>query len=228
MRRTELQKLLDGRPLEIRCFTAFTPDDTPLSAELIEKGGDLPRQKVGTLGLVNDNGQEVAVGALAKWLRSNNRAPMFVQHNTTVLPAGSWRDFDLQSGTDLYARPYVTIETSGGRDVLASIEAGDVRGISWTVRPRSWEDIEYRERKGNEPKLYGILDEVMVVTDGILREISVVDRPADKSARFRSRKVGSTTGKTPGQSAQARRLVARSLAHRAHRLIVPQGAQGER
>ena len=219
MTRTELQKLLDGRRPEIQCFTAFHADDEWLTAELIEKGGELPSQKVGTLGLVNDNGQEVAVGALDKWLRSNRRTPMFTQHNTTVLPAGSWREFDLQGQTDLYAKPYVTVETSAGRDVLASIEAGDVRGISWTVRPRTWEDIEYRERKSGEPKLYGLFDEVMVVTDGILAEISVVHQPADKSARFRSRKVGSTTGRSAGEQSQAQVLRVRTLNRRALELL---------
>lgn len=212
----ELQQLLDGQPLIVRCFTSFAEDEgEQITAELVEKGGEVTPQKVGTLGLVNDNGQEVGVGALDKWLRSNRRCPMFAQHNTTVLPGGSWRDFDLRNGKDLYARPYVTVETTSGKDILASIEAGDVKGISWTVRPRSWEDIEYRERKGNEPKLYGVLDEVMVITNGILREVSVVDRPADKSARFRSRTLGSTTGRPAVEPAESQVAVVRMFNNQA-------------
>ena len=218
MDKKDLRKLLDGRRPDVRCFTAI---DEPgwITAELIEKDGDVPAQKVGTLGKVNDNGQEVGIGALDKWLRANRKAPMYVQHNTNTLPAGSWREFDLQAGTDLYAKPYITVETTLGKDVLASIEAGDVRGISWTVRPRSWDAIEYRERKGNEPKLFGILDEVMVVTDGLLHEVSVVYYPADKSARFRSRKLGTTTGKKPAEMTQAQKLRIRTLDRRAADLL---------
>jgi len=198
--------------LAVQAFTAFPAgvSEAELRAQLLTGDEPPPLQKLGTLGLTNANGQQVAVGALDEWLSKNRRVPMFAQHNTRLLPAGSWRDFELVSGTDLWARPYVTAETSMGRDILASVESGDVRGISWTVYPRDFDSYRYRPAEKGERGDW--LSEVLVITQGILREVSVVDAPADKTARFRSRKFGSTTGKA---TTIARQMYAQAMAARA-------------
>ena len=168
-----------------------------LIAQLIDGEEEPPYQKLGTLGYVNKNGQEVAIGALDAWMKANSgrlRIPMYAQHNRTTVPGGSFRDLEIRSSQHLYGRPYITPTTSVGRDILASLEAGDISGISWTVGVRDRNSYMFRERRGKEPGFLG-MDRVMVVTDGILVEASVVYQGADPSARFRSKKVGDTTAR---------------------------------
>lgn len=171
-------------------FIEFSQDDQEVFAELLPAGEDPPRQKVGTLGMVNLNGGEVAIGALDEWLSANDRAPMYVSHNRATVPAGRWRGFELENNQHLYSKPYVN-ETTIGRDVEAAVRSGDFRGVSWTVTPITSQDYYYRPGSGNEPT--DSLGEVLVVTRGRLSEVSYVVSPADLSARIRNKKVGQAT-----------------------------------
>ena len=142
------------------------------------------RQKVGTLGLLNANYQMVAKGALDEWLSTKgNTAPMYVAHNDKTLPFGRWENFELVNGKDLYAVPRINSNMSSGSDLIAALENGDIRGISWGVRPRDMKSFEYRKRTIDGENYY-----VLTVTNGIVSEVSAVYRPADKSAFFRKKK----------------------------------------
>lgn len=167
----------------VHSFVEIGSGQLPIISSAISTGKDAPRQRVGTLGFVNLNGSEVAVGALDEWLNDNDRTPMYAEHNANTIPGGYWADMELTNGRELYARPVVTPETSVGSDINAALKAGTIKGISWTVAAKSYDDYDFRDREEGETGYYGG-DEVLVLARGNLLEVSVVYYPADTSAGF--------------------------------------------
>ena len=167
----------------VHSYVEIGSGQLPIISSAISTGKDAPRQRVGTLGFVNLNGAEVAVGALDEWLNDNDRVPMYAEHNNTTIPGGYWADMELTNGRELYARPVVTPETTLGADINAALKAGTIKGISWTVGAKTYDDYDFRDREEGETGYYGG-DEVLVVGRGNLLEVSVVYYPADTAAGF--------------------------------------------
>ena len=166
----------------IYSYVEFGEEELPeLRAQFT--GETVKRQRVGTLGFLNKNYQVALRGSLDEWLKSNVKSvPMYIEHNDKMLPAGKWTGFELDAGKEFYAMPEINTNTTAGSDLLAAIEAGDIRGISWGIRPRDLDSYQYKRRTiGGKDYM------VLSVTNGILMEISAVVYPADRSAGFKAK-----------------------------------------
>ena len=167
----------------VHSYVEFGKGQIPAISAAVASGEDMPEQRVGTLGMANMNGQEVAMGALDEWLEKNDRTPMYAEHWPKTVPGGMWTDLKLEFGRELSARPVITPETSLGNDIKAGLKAGIIKGISWTVSAQSYDSWDFRDREDDEPGFQGT-DDVMVLYAGNLTEISVVYYPADLNAGF--------------------------------------------
>lgn len=170
----------------IHSYIDLTANGEPvdLSAEFT---GDGKRQRIGTLGKLNKNYEMAAKGALDEWFRSGEKeVPMYVEHFQKTLPYGKWTGFELENGKDVYAVPHINPDTSLGADLLSALKNKDIRGISWTLRARTYkygESWTYLKRKINGEEY-----DVLTILDGLLMEVSAVYRPADSAARFTARR----------------------------------------
>ena len=163
--------------LVVHSFVEF--DSSVEASEVVAQVEDGQPLRVGTMGLVNKNGQEVAAGALQ--IRKNQSVPMYVAHNKLTLPFGRWEKLELRNSTDLYAVPRIN-NTTQGEDLKIVLSNKEIKGVSWTVAANTYNDVDFRKAKRGEASYFN--EEVMIVTAGKLVEISFVYDPADNNARL--------------------------------------------
>lgn len=121
-------------------------------------------------GGVDSYGDTIMKGAYSKTLKSGRKPAMFVNHDSYQVPVGDWIELS-EDDTGLMVRGRIDMNHKDGPTVYSALNRGAMDGLS----------IGYKVAKGGGTENdTGGLD----LTEIMLKEISVVNFPADESARI--------------------------------------------
>ena len=115
-----MTKQLDRLPVSFSYVEINRGGHTPVITDAVVTGDNVPRYQIGKLDFTSLNGTRTATGGLDEWMMMNDRTPMYLEHVDSTAPGGYWTDIEIR-GTDVYARPYISKETSVGRDILGAL-----------------------------------------------------------------------------------------------------------
>ena len=121
-------------------------------------------------GGVDSYGDTIIKGAYEKTLKADRKPSMFVNHDSYHVPVGDWIELS-EDDTGLFVVGKVDMNHKDGPTVHSALKRGAMDGLS----------IGYKVAKGG-----GIENDTggMDLSEIILREISVVNFPADDAARI--------------------------------------------
>lgn len=121
-------------------------------------------------GGVDSYGDTIIKGAYAKTLKKNRNPSMFVNHDSYQVPVGDWIELS-EDDTGLIVKGRIDMNHKDGLTVHSALKRGAMDGMS----------IGYKVAKGGgaENDTGG-----MDLTEIVLKEISVVNFPADDAARI--------------------------------------------
>lgn len=121
-------------------------------------------------GGVDSYGDTILKGAYEKTLKENRSPSMFVNHDSYQVPVGDWVELS-EDDHGLFAKGRVDMNHKDGPTVYSALKRGAMDGLS----------IGYKVAKGG-----GTDNDTggMDLSEIILKEISVVNFPADDSARI--------------------------------------------
>ncbi len=121
-------------------------------------------------GGVDSYGDTIIKGAYKKTLKEDRKPSMFVNHDSFSVPVGDWVELK-EDDTGLFVVGQVDMNHKNGPTVHSALKRGAMDGLS----------IGYKVAKGGgEENDTGGMD----LSEIILREISVVNFPADDAARI--------------------------------------------
>ena len=121
-------------------------------------------------GGVDSYGDTILKGAYKKTLKNDRSPSMFVNHDSYVVPVGDWIELS-EDENGLFVVGQVDMNHKDGPTVHSALKRGAMDGLS----------IGYKVAKGG-----GVENDTggMDLSEIILREISVVNFPADDAARI--------------------------------------------
>ena len=121
-------------------------------------------------GGVDSYGDTILKGAYEKTLKEDRKPSMFVNHDSFVVPVGDWLELS-EDDVGLVVVGQVDMKHKDGPTVHSALKRGAMDGLS----------IGYKVAKGG-----GVENDNggMDLSEIILREISVVNFPADDAARI--------------------------------------------
>jgi len=121
-------------------------------------------------GNVDSYGDTILKGAYEKTLKANRAPSMFVNHDSYQVPVGDWVELS-EDDHGLYVKGKVDLNHKDGPTVYSALKRGAMDGMS----------IGYKVAKGG-----GVENDAggMDLSEIILKEISVVNFPADEHARI--------------------------------------------
>lgn len=116
-------------------------------------------------------GDTIKKGAYKKTIKALDKLPMFVNHDTLAIPVGDWLELK-EDNTGLFVKGQIDMNHNEGMPLLSAIKRKQMDGLS----------INYRVPKGGQD--YNQNTNINTLTEIVLREISVVNFPADLDARI--------------------------------------------
>jgi HK97 family phage prohead protease len=134
--------------------------------ELRSVGSGIVEGYASTFNGIDSYGDSVAPGAFANTIKRNVPV-MLWQHNQSA-PIGRWLNLQ-EDSRGLHVRGQINMQTAAGKEAYSHLSEGDINGLSigFVIYPN-----------GAEQK-----DDVRILHEIDLKEISIVSLPADPNAR---------------------------------------------